>query len=455
MAMLARDNLSIAVSSEPYCQFCSAIYRAWQDIKSFMDSRLPALLQQPPLISSQAQSAHSTEALTQTARAHQTTPPLLELQNLEHIAAAMALLPVVMALPKDGVLRLMAVRSGSPSSCCVSAEAACISTAATEISSETATEPVTDAASITPAVAEPVTEAACTSPAAAEAAKEAACPSPAVVEAVCISPAATGLFLSELHSTDLYQVVKHCLDQAQQQLAAGQTLSRWPPDSPSMHKTQTAGHTMHNGQAECDKRPAHDASFDGIPSPVDRAAHPAHTAAVCDPATTLAVAPVQAQTFSSVGHDSLVNESLCQSVPEMTANNHHSPCMSQQQMGAADTEACHLPCTEVQASCCTQVGSSIPGSSLGRNPDCGATCLVATLAEQTAAETNAASAGIAETHAASAGDAEPPLAEMICMLLLLVPTTAWQHACDEVRSMLHVDVTGWCMNLAGLGVVDT
>lgn len=399
-----------------------------------MDTRLPVLLQQP-LISSQAQSAHSAEALTQTAHAHRTTSPPLELQNLEHIAAAKALLPVVMAMPKDSVLRLMAVRIGSPASCCVSPEAACISPAVTETAMEAALEAactsraVTDAASITPTVV--------------EAARESACASQTAVEAACISPAATGLFLSELHSTDLYQVVRHCLDQVQQQSAVGQPLPCGPPHHPSMHETQTAGHTLHHGQAEGDKLPSCGAGFESIPSSVHQAVLPA-TAAPCDHATGLAVAPVKAQNSSNVGHDSSVNESICQSLTEMEANNHHNPGMSQQQMGVAATEACQLPGVAVQASCCTQVGSSISGSSLGQNLDCGATCLVAMPAEQTAAEANAASADDAEAHAASADDVSPPLAEMICMLLLLVPRSAWQHACDEVRSMLHVGVTDWC-----------
>ena len=70
-----------------------------------MDTKLPALLRQPPLTSSQAHSAHSSEAAAQTANALKTTPQPLESQNLEPAAAAKALFPVVMAMPQDYVLQ--------------------------------------------------------------------------------------------------------------------------------------------------------------------------------------------------------------------------------------------------------------------------------------------------------------------------------------------------------------
>ena len=413
-----------------------------------MDTKLPSLLQQPALTSSQPQSAYSAEALTHTANALKKTPKPLE--NLEHVAAAKALLPVVMAMPKDSVLQLLAVRSGSAASCCISAAAACISSAATNNPTEAASQAAgsspaaIEAAFINPAAVEAVIEAAPTSKGATKAVSvipvvaEAACTSAAAVEAACISPAATDLFLSELHSTDLFQVVRHCLDQAQQQLAAGQPLSRQQSQDATMQKTPTGGQALRQGQTERDKASLSDVSCEAIPNFNDRGVHPA-VASAGGPA----VASLEAPSSSTVRWDADVTEGLCQSDVEVADDNHERR-ISQQELGGAQTKSCQVRYqtdAAVQASCCSQVAPPEQGSSLGQNPDCSPHCMVAAPAEQTDTHTNCL----------SADDTSPPLAEMICMLLLLVPRTAWHHACDEVWSI----PTGYGRVMHGSGSVKS
>ena len=423
------------MSAHSIAATCIVVHRAWQDIKTFMDTKLPSLLQQPPLTSSQPQSAHSAETLAQTANALKTIPQLLKMENLEHAAAAKALLPVVMALPKDSVLQLLAVRSRSFASCCISADTACTSPPTIKPVMESATQAAgsspaaTEAAVINPAAAEAVTEAApafrgatkvvSVIPAVAEAART----SPAAVEAACISPAATDLFLSELQSTDLFQVVCYCLHQAQQQSATEQPLSCQQSQDAIMQKAPTAGHTLRQGWAECDSASSSNVSCEAIPASDDRGTHPA-CAAASDRATSLAVASVAAPSSSTVGRDAHVTDGLCQSDAEVADDNHQQR-ISQQELDCAHTESCQVQYqtdSAMQASCCSQVGPPEQGSSLGQTPDGSPHCMAA---EQTDTDTSLL----------NADDTSPPLAEMICMLLLLVPRTTWHHACDEVRTI--------------------
>ena len=444
------------MSTQNNANMCVIVHRAWQHIKTFMDTKLSALLQQPPLTSSRAQAANSKEALAQTANAFKPTTQVFESMNLKHAAAAKALFPVVMAIPKDSILQLLAVRGQSPASCCTSAAAACnapdaCSPAVMRNGMEAATQSAgrspaaTEAVSINPAAAKagftaapnsPVARAVSFMPAAAEAVAEVACISTAAVEAACISPAATNLFLNELHSTDLFQVVCHCLDQAQQQLAAGQPMSCQQSQDANTENMPTAEHTLL--QAEGDNLQHPDVSCEAMPASEDRGAHVAFAAAD-DHATRRAVPSIKAPNSSIVWHGADVNEALCQSDAEMADD--EALCQSDAEMADDDcqrrishdcalSQSCqvqlqqNLTDTAVQASCCPQVLPSVPGSRLGRKLDCSTYCLAALPAEQTAIDTNAM----------EADDTSPPLAEMICMLLLLVPRTAWHRACDEVRS---------------------
>lgn len=414
-----------------------------------MGTKLPALLQQPPLISSQAHSAHSSVALAQTASVLRTTPQLLVKQDLEHAAAAKALLPVLMAMPKDCVLQLMAVRSGSPASCCISAAAAGTSPAATETAPEAATQAAgassatTEAASLNPAETEVKTQAAPASPDAAEAVSIIPVAAEAVAAAACTPSAATDLFLSELHSTDLFQVVRHCLDKA-----TTQPLSYQQSQDASMQKAPTAGHTLHQGQAERDQVTVSDVSHEAIPASDDRGVHPA-LAAASNHATSLAVASVKAPNSSTIGRDAGVPEGLCQSGAEMIDDNHQQR-ISQQELDRTHTKSCHVQQnpsdTAVQASCCPQVPLSVPGLSLGQSADSYASCM-GKQADRTPID----------VKLLIADDISPPLAEMICMLLLLVPKTVWHHACDQVRlissgcsRVLHASgwVTSACYTVA-------
>ena len=430
MSLLLALTTSHALFSHGNAALYMMVHRAWKDIQSFMDTRLPALLQQPLLTSSRAQPANGTNALAQAASALKTTLQPLETENLEHTAAAEALLSVVMAVPKDSVLRLLAVRSGSSGSCCISPAATKSATEAVTQATESF-QAAAEAASVNPAAAEAVAEAAPTSPAtkavsvvpaAAGAVAETAGTSTAAKEAACISPAARDLFLNELHSTALFQVVRHCLDQAQQRLAVGQPVSCQQSQDASMQKMQTAGDMLLQCQAEHAKALVPDVSHQAIPAYDDRGPHFASAAAG---ATSLAVASVEAPNSSTVGRDADVTEGLGQSDAKI-ADDNHKQRVCQQELDPAHTESCqvqqNLSDTAAHASCCSQTFS--PGSSLDQNPDCSTHCSIALPAEQTTATKSLL----------NADDTSPPLAEMICMLLLLVPRTVWRHACDEVRS---------------------
>ena len=409
--------MCIAVSRQHYCHNL-IVRRAWQDIKAFMDTDLPGLLQESSradLPSSQAQSSpgsNTTDTCTQTGPALNTTAKLPEGRCPEHIAAVKALLPVVKCMPKDSLLQLLAVRSGSPAGCCTSAQAACTSSVATEAAQE--------AAYTSSATAE---EAAQLSPVATT---EAACTSLLATEAACISPAATHLFLSELHSTELFQVVRHCLSQVQQS-AARPPVSCWQTNNSSIQKAQPVGQVLHH---QHDRLSGAAVSTETIPA-ADcsvTAAHPASADAHND-TTSLAVASAEVRKASDDGHALDMNHGLRHPAFHMADDTCAKP-MRQQEVDDVHSNSCRvqqqLSDTAVQTGRPSHRTPSVSGPSLGLNPDCSVSCMVAATAEQDAVD--APAPRVEE-------DISPPLAEMMCMLLLLVPKTAWYHAGGEVRTM--------------------
>ncbi|KAL3146796.1 Glutathione gamma-glutamylcysteinyltransferase 1, variant 2 [Trebouxia sp. C0009 RCD-2024] len=350
--------------------------RAWHSIKAFMDTQLPALVQQQP----QANQTHpqdqaapregTTEPCVQAAHTTDTTAHPAARQSQEHNAVVRALLPVVKSLPKDSVLQAMSVRRGSPAGCCNSAAAARQAASAASVA-QAAAKQAPAAESAREAVA---------ADAATEAARATAAESTAAAtdaEAACVPQAAADLFLSELHSTELFHVVGRCLFQAQ----------------------QPAEHALHRGQAEPDRR----------------------SAAAVSSETTSAFGSTEGPKSSSVWHELNVTSGLCKSAAVMVFDKSAEP-ISQQQLDDAYSNSCggqkqQLSSAAVFASGYSRTLPLVLGSSSSQDPDCSAT-----LAEQTA------------------GDAALPssdmLTEMICMLLLLLPRTAWHSACDEVRSSI-------------------
>lgn len=365
----------------PHYSTCTAVavptavcsHRAWHSIKAFMDTQLPALVQQQP----QANQTHpqdqaapregTTEPCVQAAHTTDTTAHPAARQSQEHNAVVRALLPVVKSLPKDSVLQAMSVRRGSPAGCCNSAAAARQAASAASVA-QAAAKQAPAAESAREAVA---------ADAATEAARATAAESTAAAtdaEAACVPQAAADLFLSELHSTELFHVVGRCLFQAQ----------------------QPAEHALHRGQAEPDRR----------------------SAAAVSSETTSAFGSTEGPKSSSVWHELNVTSGLCKSAAVMVFDKSAEP-ISQQQLDDAYSNSCggqkqQLSSAAVFASGYSRTLPLVLGSSSSQDPDCSAT-----LAEQTA------------------GDAALPssdmLTEMICMLLLLLPRTAWHSACDEVQ----------------------
>lgn len=390
-------------------------YRAWQDIKAFVDTQLPALLHQlPPAnpISSQdlaALSASTIGSFAQTAHPIETTAQMAERQSQEYDVVVQLLLPVVRALPKDRVSQVMALRNGSPAGCCNYAAAepvkqdAAIEATAGEVAGEAAAATAVTAAATTeatPAAAEATTEViataaegtsaitAATAEAAAETTAEATAAKATAAEAACIPRAATDLFLHELHSTALFRVVRDCLGRLQ----------------------QTADHALRQGSANRDRLSAADVSSETT-RPSDSAESPKS---------------------STVWHESDVTSSPCTSAAEMADGKsaqhvcqqrvedlHSQSCLVQQQRSGAEVHQSHS----------SQLPLAASGPSFIQDQDC-----KAPPAEQTAEEATVLSDNM--------------LTEMICMLLLLVPRTAWHHACDEVWCMQW-----WCHTVVHLLVL--
>ena len=194
-----------------------------------------------------------------------------------------------------------------------------------------------EAASINPAETEAVIEAAPTSPGAAEAVSIVPASAEAVPEAACTSSAAVDLFLSELHSTDLFQVVCQCLDKAQQQSAAVQPLTCQQSQEANTQQMPTARHTVHQGQAERDKVSVSDVSCEAILASNDRGVHPAFAAA-SNHATSLAVASAKAPNFSTIWRNADVAQGLCQPAAEMADDNHQQP-IAQPELDRAHTQS--------------------------------------------------------------------------------------------------------------------
>ncbi|KAL3134941.1 Glutathione gamma-glutamylcysteinyltransferase 1 [Trebouxia sp. C0010 RCD-2024] len=342
--------------------------RAWHNIKAFMDTQLPALIQQQPQTHPQDQAApreDSTGPFAQAVHTTDTTAHLAARQNQEHSTVVRALLPVVKSLPKDSVLQVMSVRSGSPAGCCNSGAAARQAASAEWVTQATAKQAPAAKSANEVVAADVATEAESTA-------------APTAAEAACVPQAAAHLFLTELHSTELFHVVGYCLSQAQ----------------------RTAGHVLHRGQAEPDRLSGAAVSWE----------------------TTAAFESTEVPKSSSVWHDLNVISGLGKSAAEMVLDK-SAQHVSQQQLDDMHSTLCIVQEQQLSSAAVPTLGSSqtvplVLGSSSHQDSDCSA-------------------------PQKTAGDPTSPLSdmltEMICMLLLLLPRTAWHCACDEVRlSILQV-----------------
>lgn len=345
-----------------------ASHRAWHNIKAFMDTQLPALIQQQPQTHPQDQAApreDSTGPFAQAVHTTDTTAHLAARQNQEHSTVVRALLPVVKSLPKDSVLQVMSVRSGSPAGCCNSGAAARQAASAEWVTQATAKQAPAAKSANEVVAADVATEAESTA-------------APTAAEAACVPQAAAHLFLTELHSTELFHVVGYCLSQAQ----------------------RTAGHVLHRGQAEPDRLSGAAVSWE----------------------TTAAFESTEVPKSSSVWHDLNVISGLGKSAAEMVLDK-SAQHVSQQQLDDMHSTLCIVQEQQLSSAAVPTLGSSqtvplVLGSSSHQDSDCSA-------------------------PQKTAGDPTSPLSdmltEMICMLLLLLPRTAWHCACDEVRciSIIH------------------
>ena len=370
---------------------CAVSCRAWQDMKAFMETTVPAILK----LSAHRQLTSSEDALalpatetqgnglqTHVTGLHSTDQPAIpnemariadgtsdalpDRQHSPEPAAVKALLPVVQAVPKHSALQLLALRHASPVNCCSSPQAA------------------------------------------------------------CIPPAAADLFLTELHSTDLFKVVRHCLSQIPVSFltppVAGPQAQEDSVEKPQdAHQSSRPRHVEHERHSR-----AEDWSVveDATQNLVDE---------------SLASCPIsQHETTSSLAATSAGKIGPSHPVPDNGVSHSISHAAAE---AAADTIAADSSQNQAPLCACEH---QKPSDVAVQGPSCSPVLasepsLHQDIASSTATEANGGPEWPGPEGSDGLGlstlgaEVQPAaVAEVVCMVLLLVPRPAWDHSHVEV-----------------------
>ena len=335
-----------------------------------MHITLPALLQ----LSNQGLSANvnSSDGTALSAVTGNNVPeePLEDSQCHAEATASRLLLPIVKATPQQSVLQLFAVRNGSAVDCCSSAQASC-----------------------TP-------------------------------------QAATDNFLHELHSTDLYANVSHCLTHipltdapgpssgAQQStLSTQQALGDSSTQAGCKQQAHTDEQTANQGWREHDRLSPSHTTPPSTASVIRSSAADKADGFVDiyeDASRQAPTLPIGGDAGESV-HGTELETTICLSAAEAAANN-----SAEGTGGQSDTVAARP--------CCKHVA---PHAAEGQiKLDSQQSAAFASSLQQDPQEDPPLGKDVQLT----AERVAVPLAEMICMVLLLVPQTVWLQAHAQVGS---------------------
>lgn len=368
-------------------------------MKAFMEMTLPAILRPSPrrqLTSSELVSCHDgpNGALAHCATESQgnslqtrviglhsmdqpavpndmarsagaTSDALPEGQNTAEPAAVQALLPIVQAVPMHSALQLLALRSASPADCCSSAQAA------------------------------------------------------------CIPPAAADLFLNELHSTELFKVVGHCLSHTP-------ALIPIPPVGHPQAQEGSVKQPLDAHQSFCPHLDEHERHLHGAQDKSDTEKAPQHHAnessASCPISQHGSTVSLTATAAEMPGASNLVpgtgvGHSICQAAAEAAVDN-----------TAADSSQNQCACEHQQSSINAdqELGYSTTASVTEPSLQQGIASNTATLANGRPVRPGLTDSDGMGLRSSGAEVQPVPVTDIICMVLLLVPRAIWDHSDTEV-----------------------